>query len=427
MRMGCAPAHVSRITTGTPNWRTIASKGSQPQRHTRTIGRRAYVCWRSLAHVGMERTVSTKSAWIAFGVALAASIFLVTNVFFPLWQPVFMAAVLATATYRPFEFVKRRLHGRKRIAATLMTIAIVVLLLIPASVIVTVAVREAVAAFELVRSALQKGGVEELVARLPDQVEGPLRNVLETLHVRLDALAGEATTGGFTVAKILGELVTGVSHFFFQLAMMLIAYYALLTEGKRLLAWIEEVSPLRGQQTLELLTELKCVSGSVLRSTVLTAAAQSAVATIGYLITGVPNTVFFGFLTFFAAFVPSVGTSIVAVPLSLVLLLFGHTWQGIFLLLWSTAVVGLVDNLLKPFLIRGGMQLHGVIIFFALLGGAIVFGPIGLLVGPLSVTFFLAMIRFGYRDSSPPRPDEPKTPRSAPATPSDAPQPAGKA
>lgn len=374
----------------------------------------------------MEQEVRRRSAWIAFGIALAASILLVGLVFFPLWKPLFMAAVLATATYHPYKVLERRLHGRRRLAATLMTVAIIVLLLIPASVIVTVAVREAIAAFELVRSALQEGGVDALIARLPDRVEAPIRNVLETLHLRLDALASQATGGGFSVARVVGDLITSVGHFLFELAMMLIAYYALLTDGKRFLVWVEDVSPLRGQQTIELLSEFRRVSRSVLRSTMLTAAAQSTVATIGYVIAGIPNVVFFGFLTFFASFVPSVGTSIVAVPLGIIALLLGHIWQGVFLLIWSTVIVGLVDNILKPFLIRGGMQLHGLVIFFALLGGAIVFGPIGLIVGPLSVTFFLAMIRFGYRDFSPRHPE--KKPKRedlpAPAKAGDVPQPA---
>lgn len=341
-----------------------------------------------------------------------------------------MAAVLATVTYGPYRALTARFRGRRRLAATVMTIGVVVLLLIPVTVIVTVAVREAIAAFELVRGALQEGGVNELVSRLPDRIEEPLRKALEMLHVRLDALASQATGGGLTVARVLGDLVASVSRFLFSLAMMLIAYYALLTEGERFLQWVEDVSPLRGQQTIELLSEFRTVSKSVLRSTVLTAAAQAAVATVGYVIAGVPQTVFFGFLTFFAAFVPSLGTSIVGIPLAVILFLAGDTWQGIFLAIWSTVIVGLVDNFLKPFLIRGGMQLHGVVIFFALLGGVIVFGPIGLIVGPLSVTFFLTMIRFGYRDFTPRAPTkEParKTEKGrlpAPAKPEDIPHPA---
>ncbi len=118
-----------------------------------------------------------------------------------------------------------------------------------------------------------------------------------------------------------------------------------------------------------------------------------------------PNPAFFGLVTFFASFLPSVGTAIVAYPLAGLLLLLGKTWQAIFLAAWAAAVVGLVDNLLKPILIRGGVQIHGVVIFFSLIGGVLVFGAIGLLVGPLAVSFFLAVVRFGQRDFAPEEPD----------------------
>ena len=63
-------------------------------------------------------------------------------------------------------------------------------------------------------------------------------------------------------------------------------------------------------------------------------------------------------------------------------------------------VVGLVDNFLKPLLMRGKMKLHGVVVFLALVGGVFVFGPVGLIAGPLSVTFCMAMITIGQRDFS---------------------------
>lgn len=363
----------------------------------------------------MDAEVRKKSAWIAFGVLLVLSVLLASSVFLPLWKPLFLAAVLATATHGIYQRLARRLGGRSGLAATLMTIGVVVLLLVPFAVIGTVVVRESIQVFEYVQDALREGGFEELVTRLPDRIEGLARRILARLPIAPEQISEQAAGTGVAVARAVTDVVESIAHIVFSAAMMLIAYFALLTEGKRLLGWIEDVSPLRGRQTIELLAEFRTVSRSVLRSTVLTAAAQATVATIGYLIAGVPQVIFFGFLTFFAAFVPSVGTAVVALPLAAILLVLGHTWQGIFLAAWSLAVVGLVDNLMKPLLMRGGMHLHGVVIFFSLLGGLLVFGAIGLLVGPLAVTFLLTMIRFGYRDFSP---------RKKPGEPEDVPAPA---
>jgi predicted PurR-regulated permease PerM len=74
-------------------------------------------------------------------------------------------------------------------------------------------------------------------------------------------------------------------------------------------------------------------------------------------------------------------------------LLLGHPWASLFLALWAVLVVGLLDNFMRPMLIRGGSPLHSALVFFSLIGAMTVFGAIGLLVGPLALAFFLAVVR----------------------------------
>ena len=72
--------------------------------------------------------------------------------------------------------------------------------------------------------------------------------------------------------------------------------------------------------------------------------------------------------------------------------LSGQPGAALFLAIWGILVVGLTDNVVKPYLIRGGIELHGAVVFFSLLGGLAYFGPVGLLAGPLIVSFFLAVV-----------------------------------
>jgi predicted PurR-regulated permease PerM len=132
-----------------------------------------------------------------------------------------------------------------------------------------------------------------------------------------------------------------------------------------------------------------------------TSAVQAAAALIGYLIARVPSPMFFACLTFFVAFIPAVGAASVCLVAAALLLITGHTYMAIFLAIWGVVVVGLIDNVIKPLLIRGGMEIHGGVVFFALIGGLAAFGGIGLLVGPLVVAMFLALLRMYHRDFSP--------------------------
>jgi predicted PurR-regulated permease PerM len=76
----------------------------------------------------------------------------------------------------------------------------------------------------------------------------------------------------------------------------------------------------------------------------------------------------------------------------------GHPFYALFLAVWGVAVVGLADNIVKPILVQRGLSMHGGVVFFALVGGFAAFGTVGLLAGPLVVTFFLALVRIHARD-----------------------------
>ncbi|RYZ45567.1 MAG: AI-2E family transporter, partial [Myxococcaceae bacterium] len=246
--------------------------------------------------------------------------------------------------------------------------------------------------------------------------QGPVSKLIERLpleQAELDQkLQEQMTNQGGTAAKAVTGAVAATGSIILQLTMMLIALFFFLTDGARLVQWFESVSPLRRGQTRELLREFKSTSVSVLVSTIATAGVQAAVALIGFLIVGVPAPLFFAGLTFFLALIPAVGAAVVVLFAAGLMFLSGHPWAALFLTIWGVVVVGLVDNVVKPLLARKGMNQHGAIVFFALLGGLAAFGAVGLLLGPLIVAFFLSVVRIYERDYGRPngRMGDPATP-----------------
>jgi predicted PurR-regulated permease PerM len=166
------------------------------------------------------------------------------------------------------------------------------------------------------------------------------------------------------------------------------------------------------------------VSYSVIVSTVVTAAVQALAALVGFFIAQVPNPIFFGLITFIVAFIPAIGAGVACLAAALLVFITGHPYMAIFLAAWGLVVVGLVDNVVKPLLIRRGMELHGAVVFFSLIGGLSAFGAVGLLLGPLVVAMFLALLRMYHRDFSPSQrrvPSVPGLPTPAPGAPENAP------
>jgi predicted PurR-regulated permease PerM len=334
---------------------------------------------------------------IAYGVLLALSLLLLTAVLYPLRAPLFLAAVLAAVLSGWHDRLALLLGGRRQLSASLTTVAVVLLLLVPLGAIATFAVREAIDGGAFVRDSLRMGGVEQLISSLPGPLQVWVERALRFVPDSLADLSAQVGGGGLA-AKALGGALSVTSQVVFSMVTMLIALWVLLVDGRRLVSWIGTISPLRAEHTTLLLHEFRRVSQSVIGSTLATAGAQALAATIGYAIARVPHAAFFGLVTFFTAFIPAVGTSLVALPIAGLLYVQGRPWMGAFVLGWAFLVVGMIDNLLKPLLMKGGLQLPAAVVFLSLFGGIVLFGPLGFIAGPLVVTFFLSMVRLGQRE-----------------------------
>jgi predicted PurR-regulated permease PerM len=335
---------------------------------------------------------------IAYGVLLGISLLLLLAVLYPLREPLFLAAVLAAVLSGWHGRLAVKLRGRQQLAATIMTVGVVLLVLVPLGALTTFAVREAIQGGQFVRDSLREGGVEQLIGELPGPLQVWVERLLKLLPDSMQELSASAEAGGKLAAQAVGGALSATTAFAFMTVTMLIALWVLLVDGHKLAEWLGRISPLREEHTRQLLQEFRAVSRSVIGSTVITAGAQAGAATLGYLIVEVPHAIFFGLATFFCAFIPAVGTALVVLPLAGLLFLQSHPWKAVFLLAWAMIVVGTMDNLLKPYLIRGGVQLPAAVIFLSLFGGIVLFGPLGFIAGPLVVTFFLSMIKLGQRE-----------------------------
>lgn len=339
--------------------------------------------------------------WIFSGLVLTA-LALLALIMRPFAEALIFAAVLAGALLPLQDRIAARMRGHRDLSAALVCLGVVLALLVPFGGIATFVVRESVAGVRYVTETIQSDGVTGLIAELPVGLRDVADKLLEKFPIEeetLDAtLQEQASAQGGKAARAVTGAIAATGSLLVQTIMMLIALFFLLVDGKLLVGWIEEVSPLAHGQTLELLREFRKVSVSVLASTLATAGAQALAALAGYLITGIPHPFFFAVITFFAALIPAVGAGGMCVLGAVLLFVQGETWMAGFLAAWGLTVVGLVDNVIKPMLVKRGLQMHGAVVFFSLLGGLATFGPVGLLLGPLIVTLFLALVRIHQRE-----------------------------
>lgn len=124
-----------------------------------------------------------------------------------------------------------------------------------------------------------------------------------------------------------------------------------------------------------------------------TAAAQSLVAMVGFIIAGVPGVIMLTFATFFFSMVPVIGATLIWLGAAVWLYNGGETGWAVFMVLWGMFGISSVDNFVKPILISRTSSLPLLLIVVGVFGGVLVFGFIGLFLGPTLLALGQVLIR----------------------------------
>jgi predicted PurR-regulated permease PerM len=302
-------------------------------------------------------------------------------------------AVLASAVFPIFEGFVGRLGGRRKLAAVVFAGAFVTGIVTPITIATISVAGDVAASAQGLGQKVREDGVDGLLQRLP----GPVRSGLDQAGIDGAALQDRVAAASGRVVAASGVILRGVGLIVVSLIMLVIALAVFLIEGHALRGWIVETLPLERRQTSELVDEFHKLSTSVVLGNFGTALCQAIVACIGFLIAGAPSPLVFTLFTFVFSMVPTVGGSVVGLVAAAVVALLGeHGWQPLFLCAWALFAVGTVDNVVKPLLVKRGVEMNGALIFFAILSGIAAFGAVGLLLGPFIVGFALALLRI-YR------------------------------
>ena len=124
---------------------------------------------------------------------------------------------------------------------------------------------------------------------------------------------------------------------------------------------------------------------------------SDGLVTIAFWIAGLPNGLFWSVVTMALAILPVVGSGMVWGPAAIVLIMQGRAVAGILLIVWGVVVVGSVDNFIRPLIYRRFSTIHPLITLIGAIGGVSYFGLLGLLIGPLALSYFFELIRM-YRE-----------------------------
>jgi predicted PurR-regulated permease PerM len=309
--------------------------------------------------------------WGAILFTIAAALMI-----WPLWQPLVLATWFAVLARPLMNGVSRVTRGRHR-AAAVLTVALLLLVLVPIGLFVAALVS---ASIELLETLLKsKGGKEALEAIVSGGGAAGhqfgLNDIVALTRQYGERAAGLVTTvAGATAKGILGTFV------------FVLAAYAFLAEGREVYAWVEDHLPIAPRHFRRYAAAFAETGRGLVVGVGLTSVIQGITATVAYLALGIPRAFVLGVLTAFASLIPSVGTALVWGSVAVGLAITGHWGRAIIMAAIGVFVIGLAENLLRPLLSRhGSVQLPGFVLLVAMFGGLATVGAWGLLLGPLLV------------------------------------------
>ncbi|ATB32925.1 AI-2E family transporter [Melittangium boletus] len=331
---------------------------------------------------------------LIFAGLFVLALVLFSRILLPFLMPVLLGGFLVVL----FQPLQRRLLGARirlspSVCAGVSTLAVFLLILVPLVVVGWMVVREVLGLMEHAQIVLDQVDLRErMTAGLPRG----LRRYAEALHgTRTEqALEGAMSNGVLVLSNLLGagtELIV-------DLFLMLVAMYYFFLDGRRL--WTEgtQLIPMDQRYIQAFAKEFTDVAHAIIYGNTITSLIQGALGMVGLMLARVPHAGVWGAAMAVVAMVPVGGTALVWGPIGGVLLMMGKVNEGIFLLAWGAFVVGSIDNVIRPRLCGSRMALHPLLVFLSMFGGLAVFGMMGLLVGPLIASLFMAMVRIYRRD-----------------------------
>ncbi len=324
---------------------------------------------------------------------LAGSLLLAFFIFSPFLAPLVLAAVFAVVL-KPFHLTILRYVGNRESIAALATVLVsVICILVPLSFLGTQIFYESRDLYgSLVSGEGKINLATSLITDTGQALESSIPGATHFFEGLSDDLDIYMKQGLEWLFAHVGTAVSSITVLLLHFLIFLFALYYLLRDGQKLKQALITLSPLKDSDDEMVFGRLALAVNSVIKGSLLIALIQGVLTALGLTIFGVPNSILWGTIAAISALIPAIGTAFVIVPAAIYLFVTSGGIPALGLLAWGMLAVGLVDNMLGPRLIGRGMQLHPFFVLLSVFGGIAFFGPIGIFLGPLTVSLLFAFI-----------------------------------
>lgn len=329
----------------------------------------------------METSKTEK--YFLFGL-LAIVLALTFAILYPFLAIFILAAAFAVVINPVYLWIKKHISKKRSGVASIITIILFLFVLcVPVFLMGTVIFKQAQNAYQFIAL---NGDTSIFVQKIDTSINNLMpEGFTFNTHEKVVSLTS-------FLSNNIGNFFTSTFNTILMAILTIFTMFYLLKDGEKWREGLIKILPLSEKNINEILLSLKNSVNRIIKGSFFIAIVQGILAWIGLWIFGVPNPALWGVVAGMASFVPTLGTSIVFVPAILFLLFTGMQIQALGLLLWAMLLVGMIDNILSPYIISKNTEVPSLFILFSILGGISLMGPIGILIGPLVLSLLYSLV-----------------------------------
>lgn len=300
--------------------------------------------------------------------------------------PALAWALALAVLFAPFQKWLESKLAHSGLAAMIAVTVIALIVVVPAVFVAQKLVVQAVKGAQLIESKVSSGEwrraieAQPRLAPIADKIEQDLdlQDSVKTLTSWLSTTAGSIVTG--SVFQAVNFCIIFYLLFFF------------LRDRRAALHSLRYLSPLSKAEMEQMFERISGTINATVYGTLAVSAIQGLLGGLMFWWLGLPAPLLWGFVMAILAVIPVLGAFVVWVPAVAFLALEGSWGNAVILAVWGMLVVGTIDNLLRPALVGKQLKLHTVVAFISVVGGLMLFGPAGLILGPVALTITTVLL-----------------------------------
>lgn len=333
-----------------------------------------------------------RTAFVVILVVAVSALFLA--VAWPFLKPLLLGALLAGLCHPLYRWITRLLRGQRSLGAIVTLLILFIVVAGPLSAFLGVVVQQALAVSnQAIPWAQQHFGAAStfnahdwLVQRFP-----ALADHVPSQEQLVESVGAAAKSIGGILVTVASRMTATTAVFLLNLFVMIYAMFFFLKDGEKILEKIFYYLPLRDEDEGLMLQRFASITRATVKGTIVIGIIQGALAGFAFWVAGIDGAAFWGTIMAILSIIPGIGAALIWVPAVIYLIVTGQLLAGLLLFAWCAAVVGTIDNILRPILVGKDAKMPDLLILVGTLGGLFLFGPIGFIVGPIVCGLFLTV------------------------------------